>query len=53
MERGVGVLILKPSIRESGRFGEGFVPGLSIIDVMMFNSPETIAESLLTSYDLR
>jgi len=42
---------LKPSVTEYRQFGNKFVPSLSIIDVMMFNSPEEI-KKMLSSYEL-
>jgi hypothetical protein len=35
--RGVKLKFIKPSIKEYRQFGNEFVPGLSIIDVLMFN----------------
>jgi hypothetical protein len=37
---------------EYPQFGNTFVPWLSIIDVMMFNSVDFIAESLMANYEL-
>ena len=34
-------------IAEYSQFGHDFVPGLSIIDIMMFNSPFDIQQHLL------
>jgi hypothetical protein len=39
-------LFIEPKLREYKQFGGDFVPGLSIIDVMMFNSPEAILEMI-------
>ncbi|MEX0906260.1 MAG: WbqC family protein [Balneolaceae bacterium] len=48
----IDLLFLHPEIKEYEQFRNDFIPGLSIIDVMMFNNPEVIKESLLTSYNL-
>jgi len=42
---------LKPSISEYRQFGNEFIPSLSIIDVMMFNSQEEIRK-MLGEYEL-
>ena len=34
------------------QFGREFVPWLSIIDVLMFNSLDAVRESVTTNYDL-
>ncbi len=41
-----------PKLLEYAQFGKIFVPGLSIIDVMMFNSPEHIRTTILPAYKL-
>jgi hypothetical protein len=51
-KEGVRLQFLEPSLNEYTQFDNEFVPGLSIIDVMMFNSPEQIRTSLLTDYKL-
>jgi len=43
---GIELLFIEPKLREYKQFGGDFVPGLSIIDVMMFNSPEAILEMI-------
>ena len=45
-QHGIELKFLKPGIREYPQFKNEFVPGLSIIDVMMFNSKETVLEML-------
>lgn len=49
--KGVKLEFLKPSIREYTQFAGNFIPGLSIIDVAMFNSPLKIKE-FLNNYKL-
>jgi hypothetical protein len=46
MERGVELRFLKTNFTAYDQFGGAFVPGLSIIDVMMFNEKETILQYL-------
>lgn len=43
---------LKPEITKYEQFNHEFVPGLSIIDIMMFNSVNDIHNKLLPSYKL-
>jgi hypothetical protein len=43
---------LEPSITEYEQFNNEFVPGLSIIDVLMFNSISSIKNKLLMNYKL-
>jgi len=43
---------LRPRPFEYEQFGEPFVPWLSIVDVLMFNSVEAVQRSLQTNYDL-
>ena len=42
---------LKPELREYSQFGKPFVPGLSILDILMFNDKQTI-QKMLTEYEL-
>lgn len=48
---GVTLEFLSPQIRPYNQFNDDFVPNLSIIDVLMFNSPEQ-AKILLEQYEL-
>jgi hypothetical protein len=48
---GIKLNFLKTHFREYDQYRTPFEPGLSIIDVMMFNSPEEI-KSMLTDYQL-
>ena len=45
-QHGIELKFLHPCIREYRQFKGEFVPGLSIIDVMMFNDTDTIREML-------
>ncbi|MGM0589757.1 MAG: WbqC family protein [Bacteroidota bacterium] len=49
---GVNLQFLKSVPRSYEQFSYEFVPWLSIIDVMMFNSPEKIKNEFLNSYKL-
>ncbi|MEW5739590.1 MAG: WbqC family protein [Myxococcota bacterium] len=51
-ERGVELLFIKSRPFEYPQFGAPFVPWLSILDVVMFNSPEDVRKCILTHYDL-
>lgn len=51
-EQGIDLKFIQSKPFEYSQFGDPFVPWLSIIDVMMFNSVETIKESLITKYEL-
>lgn len=51
-QRGIELLFLKPALNPYSQFREVFVPGLSIIDVMMFNSADRIHSELLYRYEL-
>ena len=50
--KGLDLKFLQPRLPAYKQFGDMFVPSLSILDVMMFNSPEKIATELLEAYDL-
>ncbi len=50
-ERGIKLNFLRTKEIEYPQFGNEFVPGLSIIDVMMFNSVEKI-QKLLTEFEV-
>jgi len=46
IRKGIKLTFLRPRLREYSQFPPGFISGLSIVDVMMFNPPEIIAEML-------
>ena len=48
---GIDLKFLQTELTEYSQFGNDFVPGLSIIDVMMFNSKEEI-KNMLNSYSI-
>lgn len=50
-EAGINLLFIKSTLSEYKQFKNDFVPGLSIIDILMFNSPETI-NTMLDNYNL-
>tara|TARA_R110002124_G_scaffold280092_1_gene453171 strand:- start:10029 stop:10733 length:705 start_codon:yes stop_codon:yes gene_type:complete len=52
IENEVKLDFLKPAITEYEQFKHEFVPGLSIIDVLMFNSVSDINKKLLINYKL-
>lgn len=52
MERGVALWFLETESFEYRQFGGAFVPWLSIVDVLMFNSLDTVRERLECGYDL-
>jgi len=49
---GIDLKFLKTKPFEYRQLGDKFVPWLSIIDVMMFNSPDAISECLASNYEL-
>jgi len=51
-ERDVDLAFLQAQPVEYAQFGEAFIPWLSIVDVMMFNSAETISTQILPAYKL-
>lgn len=51
-DKGINLLFLEPQEIHYQQFGDEFVPWLSILDVMMFNSPEKIKNDFLESYKL-
>jgi hypothetical protein len=51
-EKGINLQFLQPAAKEYDQFGDDFTPWLSIIDVMMFNSPGKIKNELLCLYKL-
>lgn len=52
LENEVKLHFLKSGITEYEQFDHEFVPGLSIIDVLMFNSVNAIKKDMLTNYQL-
>lgn len=50
--RGIELHFLKPLPLEYPQFGAPFVPWLSIVDVLMFNEPETVRAWLDSHYEL-
>lgn len=50
--QGIDLEFIKPQLVEYKQFDSAFVPWLSIVDVMMFNSPSRIFSEQLFSYEL-
>ncbi|MBV8666550.1 MAG: WbqC family protein [Burkholderiaceae bacterium] len=50
--KGIALQFIRTRPFEYAQFGGEFIPMLSIIDVLMFNSRETIRQNLLNNYDL-
>lgn len=50
--KGVELKFIRSKPFEYAQFGAAFVPWLSIVDVMMFNSLDTIRTSITTNYEL-
>lgn len=51
-EKGIDLKFIQSKPFEYAQFGDAFVPWLSIIDVMMFNPPDTLQACISTNYDL-
>ena len=51
-EKRVELKFIRSKPFEYAQFGNAFVPWLSIIDVMMFNSPDTIQTCIATNFEL-
>jgi hypothetical protein len=51
-EKGIALKFIQSKSFEYPQFGHAFVPWLSIIDVMMFNSVDAIKECLSSNYEL-
>lgn len=51
-EQGLTLQFIKSTLVEYPQFGKPFVPWLSILDVMMFNSPENIQHQLDTAFTI-
>lgn len=52
LENGIELKFIKSKSFEYPQFGDAFIPWLSIIDVMMFNSLADIKQRILCNYDL-
>ncbi|MEM9670722.1 MAG: WbqC family protein [Pseudomonadota bacterium] len=50
--QGLELRFLQPRLSAYPQFGDDFIPSLSILDVMMFNSANHISTRLLREYDL-
>lgn len=50
-EHGIDLQFIQSNLKPYHQFGDSFVPGLSIIDIMMFNDVSTI-QGMLTEYHL-
>ena len=51
-EKGIALNFIRSKSFEYAQFGDDFVPWLSIIDVMMFNSLDTLKRCIATNYEL-
>lgn len=51
-EKGIELKFIQSKPFEYAQFGDAFVPWLSIVDVMMFNSQEALLTSIKTNYEL-
>ena len=51
-ERGIDLKFIRSKPFEYAQFGAAFVPMLSIIDVLMFNPLEQVADCIQTNYEL-
>ena len=49
---GIALNFIKSHACEYKQFGKEFVPGLSIVDVLMFNPPSRVREWVSTNYEL-
>lgn len=52
VRRGLQLSFIQPRLVEYRQFGKPFVPNLSIVDVMMFNTRDEIRENLLDQFEL-
>ena len=52
LKQGIDLKFIRSRPFEYAQFGDAFVPWLSIIDVMMFNSKEEILACIAGNYDL-
>jgi hypothetical protein len=51
LQHNIELYFIKTKIVEYKQYGDKFIPGLSIIDIMMFNSPSEI-KTMLNQYEL-
>lgn len=51
-DRGIELKFIRSKPFEYSQFGDTFVPWLSIIDVLMFNSPDAVRRCIATHYEL-
>nr|WP_275983035.1 WbqC family protein [Propionivibrio soli] len=51
-EKDIDLKFIRPRLVEYAQFGQPFVPWLSIVDVLMFNSIGAVSSTLLKQYDL-
>lgn len=51
-EKGIDLKFIQSKPFQYAQFGDAFIPWLSIIDVMMFNSPDAVQAAILTNYEL-
>lgn len=51
-EKGIELKFIQSKPFEYSQFSSPFIPWLSIIDVMMFNSPDAVRKCIATNYDL-
>ena len=52
LDKNIELKFIQSKSFEYTQYGAEFVPWLSVIDVMMFNSLDTIQQSILTNYEL-
>lgn len=50
-EQGVVLKFIRPNLFKYSQFGNEFIPWLSIVDVIMFNSLDTIRNCISTNYE--
>ena len=52
LEKGIVLKFIKSSLIEYKQFDAPFVPWLSVLDVLMFNSPDEVQRCTLSNYEL-
>lgn len=52
LDKGIELAFIEPNLIPYPQFGASFVPALSILDVLMFNSAHRIREELLPAYEV-